>query len=134
MFPLRIATGRQLMTFELPERTDLVSANGLFPSSSPRETLSRSSSGSGCDDQVLPLGVASGERSSSVTSLPFEPWLAHVRRDGQLQVRDLADGSLLVDLKTQPFQQPPWENCISMQRREALLSLRGRGRVRFAWV
>lgn len=100
------ATGRLLSTFDLPNRTFLVSVTGssaVFIS--PTEDRL----------EFFGLDVLTGQRrweystEPSVPSLPFESWLVTVRREGQLQVRDLADGALLADLKTQPFDKPAGE-------------------------
>ena len=102
------ATGRLLATFDLPERTYLVSVNGSSPVFITPQDMQL---------EFFGLDVMTGqrrweyscERSSSVTSLPFESWLVTLKREGQLEVRDLANGVLLADLKTQPLQQPPGE-------------------------
>jgi len=100
------STGRLLATFDLPERTFLVSVSGASPVFiTPRENQL----------EFFGLDVLTGERSwefaseRSVISLPFESWLITLHREGQLQVRDLANGAVLADLKTQPLQQSPGE-------------------------
>ncbi len=99
-------TGRLISTFDLPDRTFLLSvtdSSAVFVSPT-EERL-----------EFFCLNVLTGQRrweyatERSVVSLPFESWLITVRREGQLQVRDVADGAVLADLKIQPFDKPAGE-------------------------
>lgn len=95
-------TGRLLATFDLPEGAYFLSASGSAPAVVTRR-----------DDQfeVFGLDVLTGERrwqfanDRSMITLPFNEWLVTLHSQGRLQVRDVVDGTVVADLKVQPFER-----------------------------
>lgn len=96
------STGRLLSTFDLPDRTYLVSASSVSPvfvTPDQRQLI------------FFCLDVLSGERKwevvtdASAISLPSGARLITLLPEGRLQVRELSDGSLTADLEIQKPQQ-----------------------------
>lgn len=95
------STGRLLATFDLPERTFLVSVAGAIPVFMGLQ-----------DEQIefRSLDVMTGESrwtipyDRSSVALPFDGHLVILKPQGQLQVHDLDTGGIVADLKITPLE------------------------------